>query len=109
MPTYEYICLACSHEFELFQQMTAPVKRKCPECTKLKLQRKVGTGAGIIFRGSGFFQTDYRSDAYRKAAEADKKATDSKADKGKKGSKEKSQGSTTAAADKKSGSKPKAD
>ncbi len=108
MPTYEYICLACGHEFELFQQMTAPVKRKCPECTQLKLQRKVGAGAGIIFRGSGFFQTDYRSDSYKKAVAAEKKA-DSKADKGKKGSKEESKGSTTPAADKKSGSKPKAD
>ncbi len=84
MPTYEYICLACGHEFELFQQMTAPVKRKCPQCTKLKLQRKVGAGAGIIFRGGGFFQTDYRSDAYRKAAEADKKAAGGKNETGKK-------------------------
>ncbi len=109
MPTYEYVCLACGHEFELFQQMTAPVKRKCPECTKLKLQRKVGAGAGIIFRGSGFFQTDYRSDSYKKAVEAEKKATDSKADKGKKASKQESKGSTAAAEDKKSGSKPKAD
>ena len=109
MPTYEYICRACGHEFELFQQMSAPVKRKCPECTELKLHRKVGSGAGIIFRGSGFVQTDYRSDSYKKAVEAEKKATDSKADKGKKGSKEESKGSTTPAADKKSGSKPKTD
>ena len=109
MPTYEYICRACGHEFELFQQMTAPVKRKCPEYTELKLQRKVGSGAGIIFRGSGFFQTDYRSDSYKKAAEAEKKAAASKPDKGKKGSKGDSKGSTSAAANEKSGSKPKAD
>ncbi|MHC4108434.1 MAG: FmdB family zinc ribbon protein [Planctomycetota bacterium] len=104
MPTYEYICLACGHEFELFQQMTAPVKRKCPECTELKLQRKVGTGAGIIFRGSGFFQTDYRSDAYKKALESEKKtAADGTVDKDKK---EQKGGKKDA---KKSGSKPKAD
>ncbi len=104
MPTYEYICLACGHEFELFQQMTAPVKRKCPECTKLKLQRKVGTGAGIIFRGSGFFQTDYRSDSYKKAVEAEKKkADDGKVDKGKKEQKGEKKSAE------KRGSKPKAD
>ncbi len=104
MPTYEYICLACGHEFELFQQMTAPVKRKCPECTKLKLQRKVGAGAGIIFRGSGFFQTDYRSDSYKKAVEAEKKkADDGKVDKGKKEQKGEKKSAE------KRGSKPKAD
>ena len=104
MPTYEYICRACGHEFELFQQMSAPVKRKCPECTELKLHRKVGSGAGIIFRGSGFFQTDYRSDSYKKAVEAEKKAADDgKAGKGKKEQK----GEKKSA--KKSGSKPKTD
>ena len=94
----------CGHEFELFQQMTAPVKRKCPECTKLKLQRKVGAGAGIIFRGSGFFQTDYRSDSYKKAVEAEKKkADDGKVDKGKKEQKGEKKSAE------KRGSKPKAD
>ena len=73
MPTYDYRCDACEHQFELFQQMTAPVKRKCPECGKLRLKRLVGTGAGVIFKGSGFYETDYRSDSYKKAAEADKK------------------------------------
>ncbi len=104
MPTYEYICRACGHEFELFQQMSAPVKRKCPECTELKLQRKVGTGAGIIFRGSGFFQTDYRSDSYKKAVEAEKKkADDGKVDKGKKEQKGEKKSAE------KRGSKPKPD
>lgn len=74
MPTYEYICQACQHEFELFQQMSDPVKRKCPECGKLKLQRLIGTGAGVIFKGGGFYETDYRSDSYKKAAEAEKKS-----------------------------------
>jgi putative FmdB family regulatory protein len=76
MPTYDYVCNACDHEFELFQQMTDGVKRKCPECGKLKLRRLVGTGAGVIFKGSGFYQTDYRSDSYRKGAEADKKSAE---------------------------------
>lgn len=81
MPTYDYACDNCGHEFELFQQMTAPVKRKCPECGKNKLQRLIGTGAGVIFKGGGFYETDYRSDSYKKAAEADKKAAEGKSDK----------------------------
>ena len=60
MPTYDYRCDACDHEFELFQQMSDGVKRKCPECGKLKLQRLIGTGAGVIFKGSGFYETDYK-------------------------------------------------
>lgn len=74
MPTYDYQCDACGHEFELFQQMSAPVKKKCPECGKLKLHRLIGTGAGVLFKGSGFYETDYRSDSYKKAAEAETKA-----------------------------------
>ena len=74
MPTYDYECDACEHEFELFQGINDPVKRKCPECGKLKLRRLFGTGAAIMFKGSGFYETDYRSDSYKKAAEADKKA-----------------------------------
>jgi predicted nucleic acid-binding Zn ribbon protein len=58
----------------LFQSIKANAKRKCPECGKLKAQRIIGPGAGIIFKGSGFYQTDYRSSAYKKAAAADKKA-----------------------------------
>jgi len=84
MPTYDYQCDACGHEFELFQQMTDPVKRKCPECGKLKLQRLIGTGAGVIFKGSGFYETDYRSESYKKAAEAEKKAAEGKSDSSKK-------------------------
>jgi putative FmdB family regulatory protein len=81
MPTYEYRCDACGHEFEIYQQITAPVMRKCPECSKLKLQRLIGTGAGVIFKGSGFYETDYRSDSYKKSAEADKKAAQPPAEK----------------------------
>lgn len=76
MPTYDYACRACGHEFELFQSITAPVKKKCPECGELRLERKVGTGAGILFKGSGFYETDYRSEGYRKAAEAEKKSSE---------------------------------
>lgn len=74
MPTYEYVCLACGHEFELFQQMSDSVRRKCPECTKLRLKRLIGTGSGVIFKGGGFYETDYRSDSYKKDAKAEKKA-----------------------------------
>jgi putative FmdB family regulatory protein len=74
MPTYEYLCRACGHEFELFQSMTDPVKRKCPKCGKPRLERLIGTGAGVIFKGGGFYETDYRSDSYKKAAEAETKA-----------------------------------
>ena len=75
MPTYDYRCDACGHEFELFQQMSAPVKKKCPECSKLKLKRLIGTGSGVMFKGSGFYETDYRSDSYKKAAKADREST----------------------------------
>lgn len=74
MPTYDYVCDACDHQFELFQSITEKNKRKCPECGRLKLRRLFGTGAAIVFKGSGFYQTDYRSESYRKGAEADRKA-----------------------------------
>ena len=73
MPTYDYECDACGHAFELFQGISEPVKRKCPECKKQKLRRLFGTGAAVVFKGSGFYQTDYRSDSYKKAAAADAK------------------------------------
>ena len=80
MPTYEYRCAACKHEFELFQAMSEGPRRKCPECGKMKLIRLIGTGAAVIFKGSGFYQTDYRSESYKKAAEKDKKSMDGKSD-----------------------------
>ncbi len=73
MPTYDYICKECEHEWELFQTMKSKPIRKCPDCGKLKAQRLIGAGAGIIFKGSGFYQTDYRSSSYKKGAEAAKK------------------------------------
>ena len=80
MPTYDYECDACGHAFELFQSITEPMKKKCPECGKPKLRRLFGTGAAVVFKGSGFYQTDYRSDSYKKAAEKDKPASESKSD-----------------------------
>ena len=75
MPTYDYECENCDHAFELFQTISEPLKRKCPECGKLKLKRLIGAGAAVVFKGSGFYQTDYRSENYRKSAKAEKKAS----------------------------------
>jgi putative FmdB family regulatory protein len=75
MPTYDYVCDACNHEFELFQSMKEEAKRKCPECGKNKLRRLIGPGAALVFKGSGFYKTDYRSESYKKAAAAEKSAS----------------------------------
>ncbi len=72
MPTYDYVCDACQHAFELFQSIKDDAKRKCPECGKQKLRRLIGPGAAIVFKGSGFYKTDYRSESYKKAAAAEK-------------------------------------
>ncbi len=72
MPTYDYECDHCGHTLEMFQSILESPKRKCPSCRRLKLRRLFGTGAAVMFKGSGFYQTDYRSDSYKKAAEADK-------------------------------------
>src|ERR1700722_12295077 len=80
MPTYDYVCDACGHKFEHFQSISEALLKKCPQCKKLKLRRLFGTGAAIMFKGSGFYQTDYRSDSYKKAASADKSAGESKSD-----------------------------
>jgi putative FmdB family regulatory protein len=92
MPTYDYVCDACGHEFEEFQSITEPVMRKCPECKKLKLRRLFGTGAAVVFKGSGFYQTDYRSESYKSGAEKDKPKTEKteKSDKSESKSTEKS-------------------
>src|SRR6516225_3745700 len=74
MPTYDYVCESCEHTWEEFQPITSKPTKKCPECGKTKAKRKIGPGAGIIFKGSGFYQTDYRSDSYKKAADADSKS-----------------------------------
>src|SRR5260370_26097404 len=71
MPTYEYQCDACEHNFDEFQSIKAEALKKCPKCGKQKLRRVFGAGAAILFKGSGFYQTDYRSESYKAAAKAD--------------------------------------
>jgi putative FmdB family regulatory protein len=105
MPTYDYQCDACGHKFELFQGTNDPVQKKCPECKKLKLRRLFGTGAAIMFKGSGFYQTDYRSDSYKKAASADNPKSESSSGGGDAKSSGKSE-STGAKAEKSGGDKP---
>ena len=74
MPTYEYKCTKCSHQFEAVQKMTDNPLARCPEC-RCKIKRLIGAGAGVIFKGSGFYTTDYRSDSYKKGAESEKKSS----------------------------------
>jgi putative FmdB family regulatory protein len=75
MPTYDYVCEACQHEFEHFQSIKDEALKKCPECGRRKLRRLIGPGAAIVFKGSGFYQTDYRSESYKKSAAAEKSKT----------------------------------
>lgn len=70
MPTYEYECTKCGHTFEKFHSISAEPPKRCPKC-RCKVRRKVGTGGGLIFKGSGFYITDYRSEGYRKASKAE--------------------------------------
>jgi putative FmdB family regulatory protein len=72
MPTYDYICDSCGHEFEAYESIKAEPLTECPECKLTKLRRKIGPGAAILFKGSGFYQTDYRSESYKKAEKAEK-------------------------------------
>ncbi len=75
MPTYEYECGKCGEHFELFQRISEPPASKCPVCGGRKVKRLLGTGAGIIFKGSGFYQTDYRSRSYKEAAKKEKEVS----------------------------------
>ncbi len=72
MPTYDYRCEKCGHEFEKMQSITAKSLVKCDECGKDSLKRLIGAGAGIIFKGSGFYQTDYRSESYKSGEKSEK-------------------------------------
>jgi putative FmdB family regulatory protein len=87
MPTYDYVCDACEHEFEEFQSFSEEPLTKCPKCGRKKLRRLFGTGAAVLFKGSGFYETDYRSESYKSAAKADqdaaKPATDTNSTTGK--------------------------
>lgn len=71
MPTYDYVCDACQHKFEEFQSFSADVLRTCPKCGKEALRRLFGTGAAVLFKGGGFYETDYRSESYKSAEKAD--------------------------------------
>lgn len=76
MPTYEYECTKCGHQFEKFQSMKDEPLKRCPKC-RCKVRRLLGSGAGIIFKGSGFYQTDYRSNDYHAAAKKDSGSSES--------------------------------
>ncbi len=80
MPTYEYICDNCGHDFEQFQSIAAKPLRRCPACGKSKLKRLIGTGAGVIFKGSGFYATDYRSKSYKEAEKKEKDSSEKKSE-----------------------------
>lgn len=77
MPTYDYRCNACNHTFELFQSISARHIKKCPECGKRKVERLIGAGSTIIFKGSGFYQTDYRSEEYKSRLKEEKSSSTS--------------------------------
>ncbi len=79
MPTYEYECTKCEYRFEKFQSMKDEPVKRCPKC-RCKVRRVLGTGAGIIFKGSGFYQTDYRSKDYHEAAKRDAPEANKKSD-----------------------------
>jgi putative FmdB family regulatory protein len=97
MPTYEYRCPE-GHEFELFQRISDDPVAACPRCGK-QAERLLSTGAGLLFKGSGFYITDYRSESYKKAAEADKGDGASSSDKAKAGSGKSDGAKASAAAD----------
>ena len=80
MPTYEYVCDACEHGFEEFQSFNDEVLTKCPRCGKKKLRRLFGSGAAILFKGSGFYETDYRSESYKAAAKKETESSSKSAD-----------------------------
>ncbi len=89
MPTYDYRCAACDHTYELFQSMSDRPARKCPKCGKLKAVRLIGAGSTVIFKGSGFYQTDYRSEEYKSRLKKEKDTTSTTGSKDKKTKKKK--------------------
>jgi putative FmdB family regulatory protein len=80
VPTYDYVCQACNHRFEKLQSMTARPLRKCPECGAAALERLIGPGAGFLFKGNGFYATDYRSQSYQDGKKAAEPAKSEKGD-----------------------------
>jgi putative FmdB family regulatory protein len=82
MPTYEYVCDSCGHRFDEFQSFRDEPLKTCPQCHEAKLRRLFGTGAAVLFKGSGFYETDYRSESYKSAAKKDQEAGKGAADNG---------------------------
>ena len=91
MPTYDYECDGCGHKFEQYQGINDPLLKDCPECGKKKLRRLLGMGGAVVFKGSGFYQTDYRSESYKKAAAAEKPSSSSSGESSSKSSTTKSE------------------
>ena len=90
MPTYEYECKECGKRCEFFQSISENPKRKCPHCGAPRgLRRRIGAGAGLIFRGSGFYITDYRSESYKEAQKKEKEAQTGSSEKKKEEAKKK--------------------
>jgi putative FmdB family regulatory protein len=108
MPTYDYICDSCGYEFDAYESIKADPQTICPECGAATLRRKIGGGAAILFKGSGFYQTDYRSDSYKKSAAADKPSDAKPASDGASGGGTKSESSTSPSASKTESAKPAA-
>lgn len=94
MPTYDYKCLTCDVQFERFQGITAPALSECPECGG-EVKRLIGAGAGLIFKGSGFYITDYRSEGYKESAKKDKASSSGKESKSDKKEKKTDSGSSS--------------
>lgn len=105
MPTYDYTCQACGRELEIFQSMTERPKRKCPECGALRMKRHIGTGAGFVFKGSGFYETDYRSASYKAGEKQASESRSSSEGKDKSKGDDKSKGNDKSKGDDKSSSK----
>jgi putative FmdB family regulatory protein len=103
MPTYEYLCEACKHKFDELQSFKDPVLTDCPKCAEPKLRRLFGTGAAVLFKGSGFYETDYRSESYKSAAKADQDAASKTS--GGKDSNASTNGTTSASSESKSETK----
>lgn len=78
MPTYDYRCAACGHTLEIFHGITEKPRKSCPKCKKPKLERLISAGAGVLFKGSGFYQTDYRSKSYSEGAKKDSAPAEAK-------------------------------
>lgn len=71
MPTYDYVCDSCGHEFELVQKMTDKPRKRCPRCGSA-VRRRIGAGSGVLFKGTGFYATDYRSAEYKSKAKEER-------------------------------------